>query len=77
MDLAMRDVPESPSLFSPRQTEFMAVPFGRTAAGDLELSMQNPRRSISGLATLSVIDPRSPHQKNETGEIMRSIDEIL
>ncbi|KIV88119.1 hypothetical protein PV10_09045 [Exophiala mesophila] len=35
MDLAMQDVPETPSLLSPRANEFRASPFGLVVAGDL------------------------------------------
>ncbi|KAK5230794.1 tyrosine/serine/threonine protein phosphatase [Exophiala xenobiotica] len=40
MDLAAQDVPDTPSLFSPRATEFMASPFGITTAGDLAVVRQ-------------------------------------
>ncbi|KIW45248.1 uncharacterized protein PV06_03650 [Exophiala oligosperma] len=43
MDLAAQDVPETPSLFSPRATEFMASPFGITTAGDLAVSNKTPK----------------------------------
>lgn len=80
MDLAMRDVPETPSLFSPRQTEFVATPFGRTVAGDLALNdsqSRMPRESHFDISALPVGDPRSPHQRSKTGEIIRSIYEVL
>lgn len=37
MDLAMQDVPETPSLLSPRANEFRASPFGLVVAGDLAM----------------------------------------
>ncbi|KIW16007.1 hypothetical protein PV08_06058 [Exophiala spinifera] len=43
MDLAAQDVPETPSLFSPRATEFMASPFGITTAGDLAVPNKTPK----------------------------------
>jgi len=78
MDLAMRDVPDTPSLFSPRQTEFVATPFARTIAGDLAVvNSQQPLHTSVEVASLPAIDPRSPHQRSETGEIIRSIDDVL
>ena len=77
MDLAMQDVPDTPSLFSPRQTEFVATPFGRSIAGDLALLNGQPSLRKVDVGALPAIDPRSPHQRNEIGEIIRSIDDIL
>ena len=81
MDLAMQDVPDTPSLFSPRQTEFMATPFSKTIAGDLAIN-GNQRNSSTlpsqmDLSSATTVDPRSPHQRSEAGEIVRSIDEVL
>jgi tyrosine-protein phosphatase MSG5 len=81
MDLAMQDVPDTPSLFSPRQTEFMVTPFSNTIAGDLAVNgnRRNPNRLSSQMEISSpvVVDPRSPHQRSEAGEILRSIDDVL
>ena len=85
MDLVMQDVPATPSLFSPRATEFMATPFGRTSAGDLAVDsppgMPNIARRIGMVDKMqgspAAFDPRSPPQKSEAGEIMRSIDDVL
>lgn len=77
----MQDVPDSPSLFSPRQTEFMATPFGKTLAGDLTVNGNqhnlDPLPSLMDISSPVKVDPRSPHQRDEAGEIIRSIDEIL
>lgn len=81
MDLAMQDVPDTPSLFSPRQTEFMVTPFRNTIAGDL--AANGNRRNLNRLPSKMeislpvVVDPRSPHQRSEAGEILRSIDDVL
>ena len=81
MDLAMQDVPDTPSLFSPRQTEFMALPFSKTVAGDLAVNGNkhnlNPLPREMDISSPAAVDPRSPHQRSETGEILRSIDEVL
>lgn len=81
MDLAMQDVPDTPSFFSPRQTEFMAIPFSKTIAGDLAVNgnqhQSHPSPSQIGLPSPTTVDPRSPHHRSETGEIIRSIDEVL
>jgi tyrosine-protein phosphatase len=81
MDLAMQDVPDTPSLFSPRQTEFMSTPFSKTIAGDLAFSgyqrKPNSLTSQMELSSPATVDPRSPHQRSEAGEIIRSIDEVL
>ena len=88
MDLAMQDAPSTPSLFSPRATEFMATPFGVRGAGDLEQPRNRiskevpsgfnwlPLRKDSHVRTASK-DPRSPHQEAEAKEIFRSIDNYL
>ncbi|KAI1628616.1 tyrosine-protein phosphatase [Exophiala viscosa] len=93
MDLAMHDVPETPSLFSPRATEFMASPFGITTAGDLAVPSLKSKPSKGLLVPLqrvmdppsdptddqipTRIDPRSPHQQGEAPEILRNIDDFL
>ena len=83
MDLAMPDTPQTPSLFSPRATEFMSSPFGRTVAGEIMMGSvpSNTRPSAVRTATRDTIapeiDPRAPHQTQEGGEIIRSIDEVL
>ena len=72
MDLASKDVPLTPSLFSPRAAEFLASPFGLSAAGELHVlpRTQSYQRS-------SAMDPRSPPQKDDVGEIVRHIDDVL
>ena len=72
MDLASQDVPLTPSLFSPRAAEFLASPFGLSAAGELHVlpRTQSYQRS-------SAVDPRSPPQKDDVGEIVRHIDDVL
>lgn len=62
------NVPETPSLLSPRAAEFTASPFHRTAAGDLAGS------SIfeQGLLSPKDDDPRSPPQRGEA-HITRNI----
>ncbi|KPI44473.1 Tyrosine-protein phosphatase pmp1 [Cyphellophora attinorum] len=51
MDLASQDVPESPSLFSPRATEFLASPFGiSNSVGELLISGPRSARSIHSIA---------------------------
>lgn len=84
MDLVMHDVPATPSIFSPRTTEFRTMPFGKTDAGDLasENTQLKPCHSkrMSVFSTLPanlVVDPRSPHHGDETVEIMTNIDEVL
>lgn len=50
MDLASQDVPESPSLFSPRATEFLASPFGiSNKAGELLASGPRSARSVHSI----------------------------
>jgi tyrosine-protein phosphatase len=70
MDLVANDVPESPSMFSPRAAEFTASPFHRTAAGDLAL------HRVETVALPEEEDPRSPPQHGDAS-ITRSIDEFL
>jgi len=88
MDLAMKDVPSTPSLFSPRATEFMATPFGIRGAGDLETPGNRQSKEIpssfswlplrkEGHVRTASKDPRSPHHEAETKEIYRSIDDYL
>ena len=99
MDLASQDVPLTPSLFSPRATEFMASPFGiSSSVGELAFNGPKSARSVKSIQPptedmiASVksgkrkpresvlptdIDPRSPHQQGETGEILRHIEDFL
>ena len=79
MDLAMPDEPRTPSLFSPRATEFMASLFGRTQAGDIMVANRRPSviRSTTRDTIAPEIDPRAPQQTQEGGEIVRNIDEFL
>ena len=81
MDLALKDAPATPSLFSPRQADFMATSFTKTVAGDLATRLgQRPlEKGLKGpnMDSLPAVDPRSPHQRHEVGEILRSIDEIV
>ena len=95
MDLARQDVPLTPSLFSPRATEFLASPFGISSAiGELAISGPKSARSVKSIPPPSqestpsdqeivdpplpsIVDPRSPHQQGEPGEILRHIDEVL
>lgn len=52
MDLASQDVPETPSLFSPRATEFLASPFGiSNKAG--ELATENGARSLRSFKSIA------------------------
>lgn len=66
-------VPPTPSLLSPRATEFTASPFHRTAAGDLATSVFD-----AGPMSPSILedDPRSPAQRGEF-PITRSIFDVL
>ena len=66
------NVPETPSLLSPRAAEFTASPFHRTAAGDLAGSSVFEQASKLEKG----VDPRSPATKGEA-PIVRSIDEML
>ncbi|KEF57920.1 uncharacterized protein A1O9_05842 [Exophiala aquamarina CBS 119918] len=45
MDLAMQDVPDTPSLLSPRASEFMASPFAITVTSDLS-TISNRNKSL-------------------------------
>ncbi|KAK4697337.1 hypothetical protein P7C71_g719, partial [Lecanoromycetidae sp. Uapishka_2] len=68
------DVPQTPSILSPRAAEFTASPFHRTVAGDLagssvfEQGLMSPRAAEE--------DPRSPHQKGGS-EVVRSIFDMI
>lgn len=61
MDLAMQDVPSTPSLFSPRATEFMATPFGIRGAGDLETPGNRMSKEIP--AGFNWLPLRKEHQR--------------
>ena len=86
MDLVMRDVPTTPSIFSPRTTEFRSVSSDASHAGDLaiEPSAPQPRGEESSsllsaaAAPALAIDPRSPPQHGDKDpEILRRIDDVL
>ncbi|EXJ95906.1 hypothetical protein A1O1_01031 [Capronia coronata CBS 617.96] len=86
MDLALHDVPGSPTLLSPRAAEFMASPFGITSAGDLAVPTKDLPLPQQELASTSqektdrlstAVDPRSPHQQGEPQDIFRHIDGFL
>lgn len=88
MDLARNDVPSTPSLFSPRATEFMASPFGiSSSVGEVAKSVKSiqppdQQSFIFGHKAYQPslpgnVDPRSPHQQGEHGEILRHIDDFL
>ena len=94
MDLASQDVPQTPSLFSPRATEFMSSPFGiSSSVGELAFNGPKSARSVRSIGPLdesifsnpiadtdpvpSTVDPRSPHQQADSGEILRHIDDFL
>lgn len=50
MDLASQDVPDTPSLFSPRATEFLASPFGiSSTVGELAISGPRSARSVHSI----------------------------
>lgn len=68
------DVPPTPSILSPRATEFTASPFHRTAAGDLAGSSVFEQGLMSPKAVDE--DPRSPHHRGEA-PIMRGIFDML
>ncbi|KAL9075289.1 MAG: hypothetical protein Q9161_001666 [Pseudevernia consocians] len=68
------DVPQTPSLLSPRAAEFTASPFHRTSAGDLAGSSVFEQGLISPGAKEE--DPRSPHQIGEA-PITRSIFDMI
>ena len=88
MDLALRDVPSTPSVFSPRVAEFTAAPFGLQGAGDLVTPGNRKSKDIptsfswlpvrkEGHVRTASKDPRSPHHQDEGKEILRSIDHYL
>lgn len=90
MDLSSQEEPKTPSLFSPRTTEFQAFSFSQNTAGDLGSthasnansnqppSANSVRMSVfSPAVPATSIDPRSPHHGDETGEILRHIDDVL
>ena len=68
------DVPQTPSLLSPRAAEFTASPFHRTSAGDLAGSSVFEQGLMSPGAKEE--DPRSPHQVGEA-PITRSIFDMI
>ena len=68
------DVPQTPSLLSPRAAEFTASPFHRTSAGDLAGSSVFEQALMSPGAKEE--DPRSPHQIGEA-PITRSIFDMI
>ncbi|KAF7506429.1 hypothetical protein GJ744_011783 [Endocarpon pusillum] len=84
MDLMEQDVPPTPSIFSPRTTEFRTLSLNGTDAGDLA-SQKSQKRSGHGqrLSVFSqpqaslAVDPRSPHHGHGKAEIMRHIDDVL
>lgn len=69
-----QDVPQTPSLLSPRAAEFTASPFYRTSAGDLAGSSVFEQGLMSPGAKEE--DPRSPHQIGEA-LITRSIFDMI
>ncbi|KAL8673908.1 MAG: hypothetical protein Q9168_001655 [Polycauliona sp. 1 TL-2023] len=69
------DVPQTPSLLSPRAAEFTASPFPRTAAGDLAGSSIFEQTLMSPKPTQDK-DPRSPVQKGEA-PVTRNIFEVI
>lgn len=73
-DHIMEEVPETPSLFSPRVAGFISAPFTRTAAGDLHGTSEEPLSPVGCGSNMD--DPRSPPQRTEPF-IMRNIDEFL
>ena len=72
MDLASQDVPSTPSLFSPRATEFISSPFGGTSAGELHVLARTDSQQ-----RVRAADPRSPPQPDASDAIMRHIDDYL
>lgn len=68
------DVPQIPSLLSPRAAEFTASPFHRTSAGDLAGSSVFEQSLMSPGAKEE--DPRSPHPIGEA-PITRSIFDMI
>ena len=85
LDLSMQDVPQTPSLFSPRATEFMSSPFARSIAGDLAFTSRAETKGIresfpafpGPIVSSREVDPRSPHQISQSTEIVRSIDDLI
>ncbi len=84
MDLMMHAVPPTPSIFSPRTTEFRILSFGDTNAGDL--ATEKSQKQLGHGKRLSIfsqhqaslaVDPRSPHQGDGNAEILRHIDDVL
>jgi tyrosine-protein phosphatase len=69
------NVPDSPSLLSPRIAEFTATPFHRTAAGDLAGTSFFEQQALLSPRTIER-DPRSPAIKGEA-PITRNIDDVL
>ena len=72
--MLLDDVPQSPSLLSPRAAEFTATPFHRTVAGDLAGSSVFEQGLLSPKPRAD--DPRSPAGKGEAA-ITRNIFELL
>ena len=72
--LTHTEEPPTPSLLSPRATEFTASPFHRTAAGDLAGSSVFEQGLMSPKAVDE--DPRSPHQRGEA-PITRNIFDMI
>ncbi|KAE8375641.1 hypothetical protein BDV26DRAFT_267431 [Aspergillus bertholletiae] len=71
-DIFVRDGPaETPALFSPRTTGFLAAPISQSISSQLENNVLHSLRFGSRIA-----DPRSPPPGNER-LIMRNIDEFL
>ena len=68
------DIPQTPSVLSPRAAEFTASPFHRTSAGDLAGSSVFEQGLMSPGAKEE--DPRSPHQIGEA-PITRSIFDMI
>jgi len=84
MDLMMQDLPPTPSIFSPRTTEFRVTSLNGTNAGDLATAKNRKRpahaKRMSVFAPTQAplaVDPRSPHQGDENARIMRYIDDVL
>ncbi|RMZ84120.1 hypothetical protein DV738_g661, partial [Chaetothyriales sp. CBS 135597] len=86
LNLASDDVPPTPSLFSPRSTEFVAAPIGTshsigeiTAAsppeGTASVTAKSRRPEVEEVVP-STIDPRSPPQPADSKEILGSIDGV-
>jgi tyrosine-protein phosphatase MSG5 len=86
MDLMMmQDLPPTPSIFSPRTTEFRVTSLNGTNAGDLATLKSGKRpahaKRMSVFAPITqaplAVDPRSPHHGDENARIMRYIDDVL